>query len=62
MEETYTKEEAKSLKVGIAVAIVVALVIAFNYTTKAKIEHNDDGVYYPIKARILQQLFKCQFK
>lgn len=51
MEETYTKEEAKALKVGIAVAIVVALVIAFNYTTKAKIEHNDDGVYYPIKAR-----------
>ena len=51
MEETYTKEEAKALKVGIGVAIFIALIIAFNYTTKAKIEHSDDGVYYPVKAR-----------
>lgn len=51
MEETYSKEEAKSLKVGIVVAIVLALIVAFNYTSKNKIEHNDDATYYPLKAR-----------
>lgn len=51
VEETYTKEEAKALKVGIGVAVFIALIIAFNYTTKAKVEHNDDAVYYPVKAR-----------
>lgn len=51
MEETYTKEEAKSLKVGIAIALVVAAIFAFNYSTKAKIEHADDSVYYPLHAR-----------
>jgi len=51
VEETYTKEEAKSLKVGIGIAIVILAIIAFNYATKAKVEHSDNGVYYPLQAR-----------
>ena len=51
MEESYTKEEAKSLKVGIIVALVIAAIFAFNYFTKVKVEHNDNSVYYPLQAR-----------
>jgi len=51
VEETYTKEEAKSLKVGGLIAILIIALIGINYMTKAKVEHNDDGIYYPLKAR-----------
>lgn len=51
MEETYSKEEAKALKVGIAVAALLVLLVGLNYMTKAKIEHNERGTYYPLQAR-----------
>ena len=51
MEETYTKEETKSLKVGLAVAVVIAAIFAFNYFTKTTIEHSDSGKYYQLQAR-----------
>ena len=51
VEETYTKEETKALKVGMAVAIIMALLFVVNYLTKDKVEHFDDGIYYPLKAR-----------
>ena len=51
MEETYSKEESRSLKIGIAVALVLVVCCAFSYLTKAKVEHTDDGIYYPLKAR-----------
>ncbi|MBQ8465632.1 MAG: outer membrane lipid asymmetry maintenance protein MlaD [Alphaproteobacteria bacterium] len=51
MEETYTKEETKALKVGMCVAIIMALCFTVNYLTKEKVEHFEDGIYYPLKAR-----------
>ena len=51
MKETYTKEETKSLKVGLIVAIIIGAILAFNYVTKEKVEHNDDDNYYPLLAR-----------
>lgn len=51
MKETYTKEETKSLKVGLAVAVVLGAIFAFGYLTKEKVEHTDDADYYPLLAR-----------
>lgn len=51
MEESYSKEEAKSLKVGIIVAVIIAIIFALNYFTQDKVEHKDSGVYYPVRAR-----------
>ena len=39
VEETYTKEETKELKVGMAVAIIMALLFVVNYLTKDKVDH-----------------------
>jgi len=51
VEETYTKEETKALKVGMFVAVLLALCFVVNYFTKEKVEHFEDGIYYPLKAR-----------
>ena len=51
MKETYTKEETKSLKVGLAVAVLLSAIFTFNYLTKEKIEHTDSDNYYPLLAR-----------
>ena len=51
MEETYSKEESRALKIGIAVAIAIVAVCLFNYFTKEKFEHSDEGIYYPLQAR-----------
>ncbi len=51
VEETYTKEETRALKVGVGVALVLAAIVGFNCLTKSKVEHSDNGVYYPLKAR-----------
>lgn len=49
--ETYSKEEAKSLKTGMIVAAAIAALVTLNYVTKEKFEHKDSGVYYPLQAR-----------
>lgn len=51
MEETYTKEETKSLKVGLIVALIIAALFAFNYFTRADVEYSDNGKYYRLQAR-----------
>lgn len=51
MEESYTKEETKALKVGISVASIVAVLLAFNYFTKDKFEHSGNEPYYSLLAR-----------
>lgn len=51
VKETYTKEETKSLKVGMLVAVILGLIFAFSYFTKEKVEHSDNGTYYPLLAR-----------
>ena len=51
MEDTYTKEEAKAFKVGGIIALILACLVSFSYFTKDKVDHIDDGSYYPLKAR-----------
>jgi len=51
VKETYTKEETKSLKVGLIVAVFLGAIFAFSYLTKEKVEHTDNADYYPLLAR-----------
>lgn len=51
MQEKYTKEEAKSLSVGLYVALsLIAGIIIFTSQRK-EIEHVEDGNYYALNAR-----------
>jgi len=51
VEEPYTKEESKSLKVGIVVACVILALFVIDAMTKDKVEHNDNASYYALQAR-----------
>ncbi len=51
MQEVYSREEAKSLNVGLYVAFVILAVLAFFVIKGEKISHADDGNYYAIDAR-----------
>ncbi len=51
MQETYTKEEAKSLKVGLYVALALIVGVFFFTSQRREIEHDDGGDYYSLNAR-----------
>lgn len=51
MKEVYTREESRSLKVGICVALAILAAIAYNSLSANKVEHAEKGTYYALKAR-----------
>ena len=51
MSESYSKEEAYSIKIGLYVALAVALLSVLYLTTKREVAHEERGIYYPIYAR-----------
>ena len=50
-EEVYTKEEAKSLKVGIYTALIIALIASIYVINKDTMAHKEEGNYYTVDAR-----------
>lgn len=50
-EETYSREEARYLKVGICVAAALALFSAYYVIQKDSLSHKNDGTYYTVDAR-----------
>ncbi len=51
IEETYSREESKYLKVGIYAAAAIALFTAYYVTHKDSMSHKNDGTYYTVDAR-----------
>lgn len=51
MQEQYSKEEAKSLSVGLYVALALIVGVFFFMTQRREIEHADGGDYYSLNAR-----------
>ncbi len=50
MEEKYTKEESKTIKIGMYVGAVLFALMTYFATSKARIEQKGYGGYYPLKA------------
>ena len=50
-EEVYTRDEEKSLKVGLWVALSIILIVGLISSARQKITHVDSGSYYPVMAR-----------
>lgn len=51
IKEVYSKDEEKSLKVGLWVALSLILVIGLVATARSKVSHVEDGKYYAVQAR-----------
>lgn len=51
MSESYSKEEAYSIKIGLYVALAVALLSVLYLATKKEVAQEERGIYYPIYAR-----------
>ncbi len=51
IKETYSKEEAKDLKVGIYAALIIMLIASFYVINKESLAHKEDGKYYTVDAR-----------
>ena len=51
LQEQYSKEEAKSLSVGLYVALALIVGVAFFTTQRKEIEHTEGGKYYSLNAR-----------
>ena len=51
MQEKYTKEEAKSLSVGLYVALALIAGTIFFTSQRKEIEHAESGDYYALNAR-----------
>jgi len=51
VQEKYTKEEAKSLSVGLYVALALIAGTIFFTSQRKEIEHAESGDYYALNAR-----------
>lgn len=51
MQEVYSKDEAKSLSVGLYVVLAILCVIGYFVFRDSKVKHVDDGEYYSLNAR-----------
>lgn len=51
VQEVFSREEAKSLNVGLYIAFVILAVLAFFVLSGDKMSHADDGSYYALDAR-----------
>lgn len=51
IKEVYSKDEEKSLKVGLWVALSLILVTGLVATARSKVSHVEDGKYYAVTAR-----------
>lgn len=51
VQEVFSREEAKSLNVGLYIAFVILGVLAFFVLSGDKMSHADDGSYYALDAR-----------
>lgn len=50
-EDKYSKEEAKYLKVGLYIAVIMILFVGYWATNKQGFSHDDEGEYYDVLAR-----------
>lgn len=51
IQEVYTRDEEKYLKVGLWVTLIISLVYGVYIFSKEKISHADGGNYYSVNAR-----------
>ena len=51
IQDVYTRDEEKYLKVGLWVALAIVLVVFFFITARKSVSHVDGGSYYPLNAR-----------
>lgn len=51
MQEVYSRDEAKSLKVGLYVALAILCIIGYFVFRDSKVQHVEDGEYYSLNAR-----------
>lgn len=51
MDEVYSREEAKYLKVGLYAAVCILLAVAYMATQKESMSHKEQGNYYSVNAR-----------
>lgn len=51
MGQSYSKEEAYSVKIGLYVAMAIALLSAVYFSERKEFEHDESGIYYPVYAR-----------
>lgn len=51
MDEVYSREEAKYLKVGLYAALCILLAVAYMATQKESMSHKEHGNYYSVNAR-----------
>jgi len=49
--QSYSKEEAYSVKTGLFVVLAVALLSLWYFSARKTVEHEERGIYYPVYAR-----------